>query len=282
MEADFLHEISNQPGFDGLHVSRLLDRPAQIMVAPEQQGDFESLLVQRGMTYEIAVPDVAQKLEEDGITSQSFRTRGARIGFTAFYRHSAINDYLDELASSYSKYVSVETVGQSYEGRTMKVIRITNGDGNPNKKVIFVDAGIHAREWIAPAGALYIINQLVENRAANADLLKNFDWVVLPVVNPDGYEYTHTSSRMWRKTRSKGKSCYGTDGNRNFDYYWGYTGASSSECSDTYMGTKAFSEVETQVVRSILQSLKGKGVFYLTLHSYGNYILYPWGWTRYV
>lgn len=173
------------------------------MVAPEQQGDFESLLVQRGMTYEIAVPDVAQKLEEDGITSQSFRTRGARIGFTAFYRHSAINDYLDELASSYSKYVSVETVGQSYEGRTMKVIRITNGDGNPNKKVIFVDAGIHAREWIAPAGALYIINQLVENRAANADLLKNFDWVVLPVVNPDGYEYTHTSSRMWRKTRSK-------------------------------------------------------------------------------
>lgn len=71
----------------------------------------------------------------------------------------------------------------------MKVIKIST-DPTANKPIIFVDAGIHAREWAAPAQALYIINQLVEN-PANERLLEKVDWYILPVVNPDGYEFTH-------------------------------------------------------------------------------------------
>ncbi|KAH8398788.1 hypothetical protein KR222_003918 [Zaprionus bogoriensis] len=212
--------------------------------------------------------------------SKSLRATTRGISFTSFHRHAEINAYLDELAKAYPSRVTVETVGKSYENRDLKTITISNGDGKSGKNVIFLDAGIHAREWIAPAAALYVIYQLTENFVVNAELLKDYDWVILPVVNPDGYEYTHTTSRMWRKTRKPvSSSCYGTDANRNFDFHWGEVGASSYSCADTFKGASAFSEPETQLVRDLLLGLTGRGKFYLTLHSYGNYLLYPWGWT---
>lgn len=280
-DADFLHQISVQNGYDGLHISRVLDKPAKIMVAPEQQKEFERLLNERGMKFEITVDNVSKHFGQNNRSKQAPLPRSGRISFDRYYRHDAINSYLQEVAAKYPKYAKVETVGKSYEGREMKTIRISNGDGNSNKKVIFVDAGIHAREWVAPAAALYIIDQLLENMDENKNLLTNFDWLILPSVNPDGYDYTSTHTRMWRKTRSKGLLCYGADANRNFGFHWGVVGASNSGCDDTYRGRSAFSEIESQVVRDIMLSLKGRGKFYLTLHSYGNYILYPWGWTRY-
>lgn len=62
--------------------------------------------------------------------------------------------------------------------------------------------GMHAREWISVAVATYILSQLVERNSSYTKLLDLSDWMILPVVNPDGYEYTHTYDRLWRKTRS--------------------------------------------------------------------------------
>lgn len=86
--------------------------------------------------------------------------------------------------------MKVETVGRSYENRSLNLIRLSRGDDAESKPTIFVDAGIHAREWIAPAVALYVINQLVEN-PDYASLSEQVNWVIWPSVNPDGYEYCH-------------------------------------------------------------------------------------------
>ncbi|XP_070498485.1 carboxypeptidase B1-like [Chironomus tepperi] len=200
------------------------------------------------------------------------------ISFDRYYEHDEINKYLDRLASSH-KNVEVKVIGKSYEGRDIKVIKITNGDGIKKKNSIFIDAGIHAREWIAPATALYIVQQLL-NDESTARILNNLDIIVNPVVNPDGYQYTHKKERLWRKTRSKNiPGCIGTDGNRNFDFHWGEVGASPVPCMETYRGSKAFSEKETQALRDAVDEIKDTCKFYLTLHSYGNYMLYPWGYT---
>ena len=62
--------------------------------------------------------------------------------------------------------------------------------------------GIHAREWVAPAAAVHIIHQLTLNlSAADDDLVKYFDWFVMPVFNVDGYKYSWEKDRMWRKNR---------------------------------------------------------------------------------
>lgn len=52
-------------------------------------------------------------------------------------------------------------------------------------------------------------------------VLAKYDFYILPIFNPDGYEYTHTENRMWRKTRSPGKRCVGADPNRNWDTHFG-------------------------------------------------------------
>lgn len=102
-----------------------------------------------------------------------------------------IQAYLKELASKYPNLVSLFNLGQTSEGRDILGIKIsTGGSGKP---AIFVDCGIHAREWVAPATGLYIINQLVENSNQNQDLINDVDWYIIPVLNPDGYEYTHTN-----------------------------------------------------------------------------------------
>lgn len=65
--------------------------------------------------------------------------------------------------------------------------RISNG--NAKNKAIWIDGGIHAREWISPASVTYIINDLVENWDEQPQHIQNINWYVLPVHNPDGYEY---------------------------------------------------------------------------------------------
>lgn len=82
-----------------------------------------------------------------------------------------------------------EVIGQSYEGRDLTLVKISSGGSG--KPIIFAEGGIHAREWVAPALAAYLINQLVEN-PDNQQYLDKVDWVILPVTNPDGYEYTFT------------------------------------------------------------------------------------------
>ncbi|TOF71443.1 hypothetical protein CGJ15_28030, partial [Vibrio parahaemolyticus] len=67
--------------------------------------------------------------------------------------------------------------------------------------MIFIDGGIHAREWIAPATVTYIVNELVTHSDTYDDLLSNVNFYVMPVINPDGYAYTFTDDRLWRKTR---------------------------------------------------------------------------------
>lgn len=66
---------------------------------------------------------------------------------------------LDEIARSNSKVATIETIGKSFEGRDLKVIKISSGSSSGKKK-IWIDAGLHAREWIGPSTAMYFINKV--------------------------------------------------------------------------------------------------------------------------
>ena len=99
------------------------------------------------------------------------------------------------------------------------------------------------------------------------------------MVNPDGYLFTQTDNRLWRKTRKPNgdTGCFGTDANRNFGYHWGTGGSSDNACSDTYMGEAAFSEVETSNMRDWLTAHNDTIKFYNNVHSYSQLVLLPWG-----
>ncbi len=98
-------------------------------------------------------------------------------------------------------------------------------------------------------------------------------------MNADGYEYTHTTYRLWRKNRNpnSGSSCVGTDLNRNFDFKWRMGGSSDKPCSDIYAGVSGNSELETKAVVAAINKKAGQWDAFLSLHSYGNWWLSSWG-----
>ncbi|XP_076377356.1 carboxypeptidase B isoform X1 [Megalopta genalis] len=204
-----------------------------------------------------------------------WRFRGHRMEWTSYHRLDDIHSYLHYLAETFPAVCSVVSIGNSVEGRSLKVLRISNG--KPNAPALWIDGGIHAREWISPAAVTYIIDYLVDN----SDSLEA-DYYILPVANPDGYEYTFTRDRLWRKNRRRaiGSSCTGVDLNRNFGYRWGGKGTSKDPCREIYAGSGPFSEPETNAIRNFFEASAANFKAYLTFHSYGQFILYPWGYDR--
>jgi len=117
----------------------------------------------------------------------------------------------------------------------------------------------------------------VENYSANMELLRNVDWVVVPVANPDGYAYTFTNERFWRKNRRPfDGACDGVDINRNFRYGWkAFEYDGQTPCSQTYPGTSPHSEPETRALADLMMQFKYKLKLYISMHSYGSTLLYP-------
>lgn len=85
---------------------------------------------------------------------------------------------------------------------------------------------------------------------------------------------------MWRKNRRPlSKECAGVDGNRNYDIKWLSGDRERFPCNDVYRGQKAFSENETKIIKNIMNRLRKSCKMYISIHTFGNTILYPYGWT---
>ncbi|UYV60986.1 SLC6A2 [Cordylochernes scorpioides] len=210
-------------------------------------------------------------------------SRSAVPFFSRYQRLGDIHRYIAGLASSNPELAGIQNIGTSTEGNVLQVIKI--GSPRSNKSAIWLDGGMHAREWISPATVTYIATQLIHNYNSEPrvrKLVDMFDWYILSVANPDGYEYSHTEDRMWRKTRSRSSPlwfCRGADPNRNFGFQWNTVGASIRPCAETYAGTRAFSEPETKAIADFILRNKHRLKAFLTFHSYSQLWMTPWGYT---
>ncbi|KAJ2953407.1 hypothetical protein O0L34_g998 [Tuta absoluta] len=203
------------------------------------------------------------------------------LRWDTYYRHDEINAFIDDLGAKYPSLVTVVNAALSFEGRQIKYVRIsTTQFENLHKPVIVIDAMMHAREWLTTPVAMYIINQLVVD-IVDSQLIDLIDWVIIPLANPDGYEYSIDEDRMWRKTRSMNHQgadrCPGVDGNRNYDHHWGTNAAAANPCTIIYQGPVPFSEPEVRVVRDVVMQQLGRAAMYISIHTYGNMFLYAWG-----
>ncbi|KAI8424920.1 hypothetical protein MSG28_006834 [Choristoneura fumiferana] len=242
--------------------SEIAQLQALVRLSPEEKLQWLQYFDEKQMSYTKVADNLAELLRKEDVQIQATRASasakrsGRTIGWETYYRHQEINDHLDELAAQYPNLVTVINAALSYEGRQIKYVRIsTTRFEDMRKPVIVIDAAIHAREWVTPPVALYIIHQLVVKIVDEA-LTDSLDWVIIPVANPDGYEYSFDEDRLWRKTRSKSHEgadeCPGVDGNRNFDHYWGTVANSANPCTIVYEGPTPFSEPETRVIRDVL------------------------------
>jgi len=144
--------------------------------------------------------------------------------FEEYHEYEEIVNWYSELSMDNPDIVKfVPSIGKSVEGRDMPAVHITASTSSDTMKIYF-QCQIHAREWISGATCNYIASYLVENYDKNeqvTNLLKEIEFIFVPFVNPDGYAYTWSGSRLWRKNRRKGLLCDGVDLNRNYNSMWG-------------------------------------------------------------
>ena len=149
------------------------------------------------------------------------------------------------------------------QGRNLNLLKISNNLAITGKPGVWIDGGIHAREWISPSTVTYLMFEFLKNDYKYQDILNKYDLYILPLVNPDGYEFSRTEgNRMWRQNRNWYnwlKGCFGVDLNRNWDTPdWGLTGSSKDPCDkdQIYAGSWAFSEPETRSIRDFIWERK--------------------------
>ncbi|GMT28847.1 hypothetical protein PFISCL1PPCAC_20144 [Pristionchus fissidentatus] len=273
-----------------------------VMASPG--SNLERLLHKWNISYDTMLDDVEKDLISNSLLfkKREIALNGTRLKddlsvpfgglpLGVYHGYTAISDSLQRMADSSKGLAKYITIGTTVEGRTIAGLKIGHDDGK--KEVFIFDAGIHAREWATVHTALYFINQLL-NPAADASVKEYLDKMVIyiiPVANPDGYEYTRIDEtnpkfRMWRKNRGRElcsnsvdgekRCCKGVDLNRNFDFQFGAIGSSRYICSEIYHGPFAFSEPESIALRDLFMSLKGRIRAYITLHAYSQLFIHSY------
>ena len=89
--------------------------------------------------------------------------------------------------------VKLNALGQSFEGRDVHVVTVTNFHTGPaeDKPALWIDGNIHASEVSPSTACLYLIDMLVKNYGERDDVTRALDTRALyiaPRVNPDGAE----------------------------------------------------------------------------------------------
>ncbi|XP_020801657.1 zinc carboxypeptidase [Drosophila serrata] len=257
--------------------ARHLGESSDIMLPPEYQETFEHLLISHNFSYSLKIDNVQYHID-----AQRPKQRISSMEWTQFHTLDEIYTWLDLIESRYPDIVKPFTIGNSHEGRPIRGVKVSYKEGNP---AVFIESNIHAREWITSSTITYFIDELLVPRNPGVrDIAQNVDWYIIPVLNTDGFVYSHEVERLWRKSRLNSDptgECVGTDLNRNFDYLWMLTGASSDFCDETYAGPSAESDVEISQLTAFINNSIPEGTIkiYISLHSYGQYVLSPWGHT---
>ncbi|GAA1293256.1 M14 family zinc carboxypeptidase [Saccharothrix xinjiangensis] len=173
------------------------------------------------------------------------------------------------------------------------------------KPRFFVMGQLHARELTTGEIAWRWIDHLTAGADPEvAALLDTTEFWVVPIANPDGVDDVQRGGdspvphrKNGNDTDHQGTTCgtashshHGVDLNRNTGSNWGLQNASERQCDQTFRGTGPESEPETRALEALWRSLyrdrraadpaqpapTDTTGLVLSLHSYGNYVLFPW------
>jgi carboxypeptidase T len=205
-----------------------------------------------------------------------------------YHTYAEMNALLDSLAAAEPSLARVETIGASYEGRAIRAMKISdNVTVDENEPELLIMGCHHSREIMSVEVTLLFARHLLANYGGDPVVTNLVDtrevWIV-PMLNVDGHVYVeqnHDGSAVnWfnKNRRPNGDGSYGVDLNRNYGFNWGYDdeGSSPDTWNWQYRGTAPFSESETRAVRDLCAGRHF--AISLSYHSYGEQILFPWGY----
>ncbi|XP_037062396.1 mast cell carboxypeptidase A isoform X2 [Peromyscus leucopus] len=211
-------------------------------VSEKESQTIQSTLEQHKMNYEILIHDLQEEIEKQFDVKDEV---SGRHSYAKYNDWDKIVSWTEKMLEKHPEIVSRIKIGSTVEDNPLYVLKIGKKDGA--RKAIFMDCGIHAREWVSPAFCQWFVYQ----------------------------------NRMWRKNRSKNQNstCIGTDLNRNFDVSWDSSPNTKNPCQDVYRGPAPESEKETKAVTNFIRSHLNSIKAYITFHSYSQMLLFPYGYT---
>jgi murein tripeptide amidase MpaA len=272
------------------------------LLRPDQYAD----LIQRGHRIEIDE-------EKTGLHMGPAQSLPGQIdaipGYPCYRTVEETFSSMKNLESAYPNLVSLLDIGNSWDklssggatGYDLYVMVLGNKSTAGPKPRFFLIAEVHAREYVTAETALRFAEHLLSRYSIDPDITWLLDFSelhILPMANPDGRKQAENGI-LWRKNTDSNDGCanasyWGTDLNRNYAFKWGCCwGSSEDPCAATYRGPLPASEPEVQAVQnyagSIFPDQRGPGDddpapddatgLLISLHSYGELVLWPWGWT---
>ena len=292
-------------GSDRLEVYLVEVGPSDVELLAAAGVDTTHLpdLTEGGRVEIVATSRQARALRHQGLSVQVKRIHGVKASTVAAQRLAAgqavyrtyggpggIAEELREVAAQHKGITKLVTIGTSRQGQPILALKVSNNarSANDGKRpaVLYLGAQ-HAREWITPEMVRRLMHHVVDSYGADpaiTSLLKSTELWFVPVANPDGYDYTFSTERFWRKNlrdnNGDGQITVGdgVDPNRNYPTKWGWDneGSSPDPADETYRGPSPASEPETQAVTGLLDRV---GFEYLiNYHSAAELLLYGVGW----
>ena len=224
-----------------------------------------------------------------------------------YLNNDAANTAIQNLATTFPSICSLITLPFTTIPGNKTSYALKLGAGANGSREVFLMTGCHhAREWGSCEVLINLATDLLQAYSGNTGLtyggksftaaqiqtlLNTLHLVVFPIVNPDGRLESMTGDALWRKNRnpannggSSNPACIGIDLNRNYDFLFDrskFAPSSSVSVSDNpchyelYHGPSAFSEVETQNVRWLMDSFPTTRWF-VDVHSFSEDMLYAW------
>jgi murein tripeptide amidase MpaA len=282
------------PLSDSLNLTRIITMPLdEYRRYQTLHGPLDRLMVQDGLGYFLI--DYSRTIEETmagfehqievegpGVVPPSPASGSGDIN-GAFHDSFETEAALRDLALRHPDRAEFMILGHSVEGRPITALRIGSFGAN-ERPAVYVLGCHHAREWISVEVPLHFARHLLEAYDQDSRIRRCVDEAniyIVPLVNPDGLEYSILRYRYWRKNRIyNGRFSWGVDLNRNYAHQWGLdnTGSSPNPGNATYRGRAPFSEPETVALRDFMLLHPPSGL--ISYHNFSQIILYPWGYTR--
>ncbi|XP_022282931.1 carboxypeptidase A5 isoform X2 [Canis lupus baileyi] len=219
--------------------------PVDMRVPFSALKDIKAFLESHGLAYSIMIKDIQVLLDKEReamARSRRLERSTSSFSYSSYHTLEEIYSWIDNFVTEHSDIVSKIRIGHSFENRSILVLKFSTGGSQ--RRAIWIDTGIHSREWITHATGIW----------------------------------TAKKNRLWRKNKSTrpGVFCIGVDLNRNWKSGFGGNGSNNNPCSETYHGPSAQSEPEVAAIVDFITA-HGNIKALISIHSYSQMLMYPYG-----
>ncbi|KZL80746.1 zinc carboxypeptidase [Colletotrichum incanum] len=265
----------------------------EVAIPPNEIDNFKSLDLETQLLDE----DLGKLIRAESVAQKpaSLTKRNELPSLSWFDSYHAYDDHIQywkDLHAAFPNNSEWLDIGSSYEGRKIFGLRLWGGEDTGTKPVVLWHGTVHAREWITTLTVEYLTYKLIDGYKSGdrnvTAFFDAYDFYIVPFHNPDGFVYSQTTDRLWRKNRQprSNTTCVGTDGNRNWNFQWDYPledgSVSADPCGQTFRGRCPGDTPENIVLSALSRKLAATpgGIrLFIDWHSYSQLILLPWGFS---